>query len=53
MKAKEYLPFEIYVLKIVPKGYVGRQSELYWEIKAKVDIQMGFDINASSRIEIV
>jgi Arrestin (or S-antigen), N-terminal domain/SpoOM protein len=46
------LPFEIRIPQTAPKSYVGRYSELYWTIKAKVDMPMGFDLNASSRIEI-
>lgn len=46
------LPFEIRIPQTAPKSYVGRYSELYWTIKAKVDIPTGFDLNASSRIEI-
>ncbi len=47
------LPFEIRIPQTAPKSYVGRYSELYWTIKAKVDLPMGFDTNASSRIEIL
>ena len=47
------LPFEIRIPQTAPKSYVGRYSELYWTIKAKVDMPMGFDLNASSRIEIL
>ena len=47
------LPFEMRIPQSAPKSYVGRYSELYWTIKAKVDMPMGFDLNASSRIEIL
>ena len=52
-ESSKSLPFEIRIPQTAPKSYVGRYSELYWTIKAKVDIPMGFDLNASSRIEIL
>lgn len=52
-KENESLPFEIHIPQRVPKSYRGRYSELYWTIKAKVDIPMSSDLNALSKIEIV
>ncbi len=50
-KENEETPFEIKIPE-VNKRYRSKLSELYWEIKATVDIPLEKDLDAISRIEI-
>jgi hypothetical protein len=52
-KFNEETPFQIKVPETITKSYRSKLSELYWEIKANVDIPMDSDLNAISRIEII
>jgi hypothetical protein len=51
-KENEETPFEIKIPEEVDKSYRSKLSELYWEIKANLDIPMDKDLNAIARIEI-
>ena len=51
-KENEETPFEIKIPEEVDKSYRSKLSELYWEIKATVDIPLEKDLDAISRIEI-
>jgi hypothetical protein len=49
----EPMPFEMNIPEGAFKSYRGRHSELYWEIKANVDIPMGSDLDTAIRVEII
>jgi hypothetical protein len=52
-KENEETPFEIKIPEDVNKSYRSKLSEIYWEIKAIVDISSEKDIAVVSRIDIL
>jgi hypothetical protein len=47
------LPFEFEIPQGVNQSYVGKYSEYFWGLEAKVNIAWSSDINARTVIEIV
>lgn len=52
-KENKETPFKFKIPESITKSYRSKLSELYWEIKANVDIPMRSDLNAISKLEII
>ena len=47
------IPFETHIPKDIRRSYLGKYSEYYWLLEAKVDIPWSDDLSASTIIQIV
>jgi Arrestin (or S-antigen), N-terminal domain len=52
-KEKQNCPFEINIPDAIVRSYLGKYSEIRWEVKAKVDLPLSQDLNAEAMIEVI
>jgi predicted RNA-binding Zn-ribbon protein involved in translation (DUF1610 family) len=47
------IPFKFALPDGVPVTYVGQHARILYEVNAKIDVPMGFDVNESSQFEVI
>jgi DNA-directed RNA polymerase subunit RPC12/RpoP len=47
------VPFGFVLPARIPATYKGQYARIFYEIRAKIDVQRGFDINGSSEVDVI